>query len=88
MNRRNFFKAFGSAILGTAIMLKIPEILVPTLKEEKLNYNPNAISYSMLMAQYDLLKAHPYSDARIYNLSPINYTKTTYGQIYRELTKD
>jgi len=27
--RRTFFKAFGSAILGTAIILNLPETLVP-----------------------------------------------------------
>ena len=41
MNRRRFFQSLGSAILGTAIALKIPETLIPVPENLYVSSNPN-----------------------------------------------
>lgn len=56
MFKRTFLKSFGAAILGTALILKIPETLIP--QGPKLpDINPNGvITWSMLNKMYNKLK--------------------------------
>src|SRR4051812_3287235 len=41
LNRRSFFQHFGGAILGTAIALKIPDVLIPSINIEE----PKVVAY-------------------------------------------
>lgn len=42
INRRSFFKSIGSAILGTALVLKLPDSLVPKLEELEFRVSDNS----------------------------------------------
>jgi hypothetical protein len=57
MLRRTFFKSFGAAILGTALILKIPEILIP-YRPILPDVNPNeVITWSMLNKAFNDIKS-------------------------------
>lgn len=51
MNRRFFIKLVGSAIIGTAIALKIPDVVVPTFKDTIASIRLNHKKYSHWVAQ-------------------------------------
>jgi hypothetical protein len=38
MNRRRFFQSLSAAVLGAAISLKIPEILIPQIPDVEVDY--------------------------------------------------
>jgi hypothetical protein len=54
LNRRKFFKTFGSAILGTAIALKIPDCIIPNIPIPK--RPENVLTWSILNDAYNRLK--------------------------------
>lgn len=51
MNRRFFIKLVGSAIIGTAIALKVPDSIVPTLKDTITSIRLNHKKHSHWVAQ-------------------------------------
>lgn len=54
LNRRTFFKSIGAAILGTAIALKIPDNLIPSIPEIK--YPEGVITWSMMERAFEKIK--------------------------------
>lgn len=48
MNRRRFFQSLGAAILGTALVLKLPETLIPQRPILPDVTSSGAITWSML----------------------------------------
>jgi hypothetical protein len=60
MNRRSFIQILGSAVLGTAIALKIPDVLVPTTSFMEPIYKAcqNANKHKHWLAQLQHNHAH------------------------------
>lgn len=68
MNRRNFFNLLGSAILGTAVALRISETLIPRIEiepTEVISESYLITSYMQYYMQYALLNKQPFYMAGI-----------------------
>lgn len=65
LSRRRFFNAIGSAILGTAIALNLPETIVPTMKVKRHEEIIDAVFYKWLEFTY----LSPYNNTDIFNVS-------------------
>lgn len=63
MNRRRFFQSLGAAILGTAIALKIPEILIPQIPKI------DKESLYITIARFNLTVKNPRMSKMIYGIS-------------------
>lgn len=56
-DRRGFFKAIGGAILGTAIALQLPDILIP----KPIIFSPHQAAYNMHQMRMKELGQNPLS---------------------------